>query len=321
MEIIMLLNLINIAPVALSDASSQESAKIIWNLYSFVCSGIGNETARGILMFVAVLLCIASAYLIGSINPAIIFSKNVYHEDIRSFGSGNAGTTNMLRTYGKKMAILIFVLDFFKAALAIGIGSLLLSINVGGAISALFVVLGHMFPVYYRFKGGKGVACTAACILLLSPISFAILLPVFIIIVLATRFISLGSIISAMLFPLIAYAFREFWGTEGGFIPLAAIMIGAFVVFMHRENIKRLLEGKESKISFKKKDKHSADEHNGEEAKYEKAEIKPEKEYTEDDFIKCSCGRIIPVTREKCVYCGEKNPSYRPKENKNGKKK
>ncbi len=321
MEIIMLLNLINFTPIALSETAPDEGAKIIWNLYSFVCSGIGNETAQGILMFVTVLLCIASAYLIGSINPAIIFSKRVYHEDIRSFGSGNAGTTNMLRTYGKKMAVLIFVLDFFKAALTIGIGALLLSINVGGAISALFVVLGHMFPVYYRFKGGKGVACTAACILILSPISFAILLPVFIIIVLATKFISLGSIISAMLFPLIAYAFRGFWGTDGGFIPLSAIMIGGFVVFMHRENIKRLLEGKESKVSFRKKDKHSSDEHNGSDAKPEKSESKPEKEYTEDDFIKCSCGRIIPVTREKCVYCGEKNPSYKPKEKKNGKKK
>lgn len=321
MEIFMLFNLINFASAALSETAPTEGARIIWNLYSFVCSGIDNQTVHGILMFVAVLLCIASAYLIGSINPAIIFSKNIYHEDIRSFGSGNAGTTNMLRTYGKKMAILIFVLDFFKAALAIGIGSLLLSINVGGAISALFVVLGHMFPVYYKFKGGKGVACTAACILLLSPISFAILLPVFIIIVLATKFISLGSVICAMLFPLIAYAFRGFWGTDGGFIPLSAIMIGAFVVFMHRENIKRLLEGKESKVSFKKKDKHSADEHNGVDSNTKKPENKPEKEYSEEDFIKCSCGRIIPITREKCVYCGEKNPSYRPKENKNGKKK
>ena len=321
METIMLLNLMHLAPLALSEAPSAEGTKIIWNLYSFICSGIGNETARGILMIVAVLLCIASAYLIGSINPAIIFSKKIYHEDIRSFGSGNAGSTNMLRTYGKKMAFLIFTLDFFKAALAICIGSFLLSINVGGAISALFVVLGHMFPVFFKFKGGKGVACTAACILFLSPISFAILLPVFIIIVLLTRFISLGSIISAMLFPLIAYSFRGFWGTDGGFIPLSAVMIGAFVVFMHRENIKRLLEGKESKVSFKKKDKHSADEHNGADTNTKKHEVKPEKEYTEDDFVKCACGRTIPVTREKCVYCGEKNPSYRPIQKKNGKKK
>jgi glycerol-3-phosphate acyltransferase PlsY len=119
-------------------------------------------------------------------------------------------------------------------------------------------MIGHIFPVYYKFKGGKGVSCTAACILLLSPISFCILLALFLLIAASTKYISLGSIMCAMLFPLLAHAFG---GPDAGFIPLVAFFIGALVVFMHRENIKRLLSGKESKFSLKKTNKHKAEEH------------------------------------------------------------
>lgn len=285
---------------------------LAWNLYSFICRESGADaTMRALVMVGAVLLCIFIPYLIGSINPAIIFSKLFYHEDIRSYGSGNAGTTNTLRTYGKKMAALIFVLDLVKAALGIAVGSIILTRSIGGAIAALFVVLGHMFPIYYKFKGGKGVACTAICILILSPAAFPILLAVFILIAALTRFISLGSIICAMLFPFMNYVFYP----EEGFITLSAFVIGAMVVFMHRENIKRLLAGKESKFSFKKTDKHKAEEHNGDKTEETPAPAPaPEKEYTDDDFVKCSCGRIIPKVREKCVYCGAKNPYYVPKE-------
>ena len=313
----MLFKFMHIAPMALTDVP-KEGAKATWNLYSYICSFISNETAQGILLLAAVLLCISSAYLIGSINPAIIFSKKVFNEDIRNHGSGNAGATNILRIYGQKMAIFIFALDFIKASIAVIIGSVLLSITTGGAISALFVVLGHMFPVYYKFKGGKGVACAAACMMILSPISFAILLPVFIAIVLLTKYVSLASIISVMLFPLLAHAFKGFWGVDSGFISLASILIGAFVVFMHRTNITRLLEGKESKADPFRKNKTGNNE-----GKI-KAEPTPQKEYTDADFVKCTCGRLIPVSRKECVYCGERNPSYKPSENnqkKNKKKK
>lgn len=288
---------------------------LAWNLYSYLCQALNVKDSQGALLMIgAVLLCIFIPYLIGSINPAIIFSKAIYHEDIRSFGSGNAGTTNTLRTYGTKMAVLIFVLDLVKAALGIAVGSIVLTRSIGGAIAALFVVLGHMFPIYYKFKGGKGVACTAICILILSPVTFLILLTVFVLIAALTRFISLGSIICAMLFPFLNYVFYP----EEGFITLSAFFIGAMVVFMHRENIKRLLEGKESKFSFKKTDKHKAEEHDGAavksgEGKNETAEI-PEKVYTDDDFVKCSCGRIIPRSRKECVYCGAKNSAYIPSE-------
>jgi hypothetical protein len=174
-----------------------------------------------------------------------------------------------------------------------------------------------MFPVFYKFKGGKGVACTAACILLLSPFSFVIILPIFFLIVLFTKYISLASIMSAMLFPLFAYAFRGTWGSDGGFITISSLFIGGFVVFMHRENIKRLLEGKENKISLGKKKSAQIDEKNGGDDNATQAQ----KEYSDDDFFKCSCGRLIPKSRRECVYCGEKNPHFIPTEKKSKKKK
>ena len=303
----------NVFMLTASEGEAVQS--VTWNLYSYLCGAVGADQALGgLLMLGAVLLCIIIPYLIGSINPAIIFSKLLYHEDIRSYGSGNAGTTNTLRTYGKKMAALIFVLDLVKAALGIAVGTVILTRGIGGAIAALFVVLGHMFPIYYKFKGGKGVACTAICILILSPAAFPILLAVFILIAALTRFISLGSIICAMLFPFMNYVFYH----EESFITLSAFFIGAMVVFMHRENIKRLMAGKESKFSFKKTDKHKAEEHGGAKVETPAPAVEPapesEKEYSDDDFVKCACGRIIPKVREKCVYCGAKNPSYTPKE-------
>lgn len=229
--------------------AGEQTQMPFFNLYSWLIGQLGaSETVNGILMLCAVLLCIVSAYLIGSINPAIIISQKYFHDDIRTHGSGNAGATNTLRTYGKKTAAIIFALDILKAAVAIAIGSLILTRAIGGAIAGLFVILGHTFPVYYKFKGGKGVACTAMVILMLSPASFAILLPVFIAIVALTRFVSLGSIIAVMLFPLLNNVFYH----EDGFVTLTAFAIMLLVVFMHRENIKRLLEGKESKISFGK---------------------------------------------------------------------
>ena len=219
----------------------------LFNLYSWLIAKLGSsEAINGVLMLVAVLVCIVSAYLIGSINPAIIISKKYFDDDIRTHGSGNAGATNTLRTFGKKTAAIIFALDLLKAALAVGIGSLILTRSIGGAIAGLFVILGHTFPIYYTFKGGKGVACTAMVILMLSPASFVILLPAFIIIVALTRFVSLGSIIAVMLYPF----FNSIFYTSEGFITLSAFCTMMLVVFMHRENIKRLLAGKESKVNF-----------------------------------------------------------------------
>lgn len=297
-------------------------------LYDIICRKFDlYETGADTAVFlICVALCIIVPYLIGSINPSIIISRRIYKEDIRSYGSGNAGTTNTLRTYGTKMAVLILVLDMLKAALALFFGIFLLTRGVGGAIAAIFVVLGHMFPIYYKFKGGKGVACTAICILILSPVTFPIILAVFIIIAVLTRYVSLASIICAMLFPFLNHVFYveqiedKTVHTNPG-ITLAALLIGALVVFMHRENMKRLMEGKESKFSFKKTDKHKVGDESAEESEA-KVEASKEKKYSDDDFVKCACGRIIPRSRKECVYCGEKNPAYVPREDdKKGRKK
>ncbi len=238
-----------------ASAATDTVTRTNWNLYSYILAefNLGGTESALYIMLAGVLLCIVIPYLIGSINPAIIFSRKIYHDDIRTHGSGNAGTTNTLRTYGKKMAALILTLDFLKAVIAVIVGSLILSREMGGAIAGIFVILGHTFPIYYKFKGGKGVATMGGVALVLSPISFATLLPLFALIIIMTKFVSLGSVMCALLFPIIQFAFYPMHG----WITLASIIIMALIVFMHRENIKRLLAGKESKISFgsKKKDK------------------------------------------------------------------
>lgn len=247
---------------ALAAAADVTVKEINWNLHSFFVEkfNLGGSMSELYLMLGGVLLCMIIPYLLGSINPAIIFSRLFFHDDIREHGSGNAGTTNTLRTYGKKMAALILFLDFLKAVISVFLGALILPYQLGGgAIAGIFVILGHSFPIYYKFKGGKGVACLAGVVLMLSPISFVILISVFIAIVAMTKYVSLGSIMGVMLFPVVHTAFypTQPWTTIG------SIVIMVIIVFMHRENIKRLLSGKESKISFKKKEK---EEDKGEDA-------------------------------------------------------
>lgn len=192
-------------------------------------------------------LCAAAAYLLGSINFAILVSKHKYKEDIRSYGSGNGGMTNMMRTYGRKSAAITFAGDLGKAFLSVTIGCLLMGI-LGGYIAGLFCIIGHCFPVYYHFKGGKGVATTAMTILLLSPLTFLVLFTIFVIIVLGYKYISLGSVMCMLMYPLLLTMTDRF----GPDYAVIALLIAALVIFMHRENIKRLLNRTESKFEFKK---------------------------------------------------------------------
>ncbi len=295
------------------------------SLYNVLSSNpaIADTVWEGIIFWGFIVLCMIIPYLLGSINTGIILSKAMYHDDIRNHGSGNAGATNALRTYGKKFGALTFLGDFFKAVIATLIGSLLLSGTLGGAIAGLFVIVGHMFPIYYKFKGGKGVACAAAVVLFLEPISFLILFAFFAIIVIGTRYVSLGSCMGIALFPVIATMIEKlylaFTGQGLGAVPVVGVLIAVLVVYMHRANIKRLLAGNESKISFSKKEKS---EDNPEEKK-DKLEEQREKtrafrekreaeavEYSDEKFVNCSCGRLIPKGRKECAYCGKKNPEY-----------
>ena len=220
-----------------------------WNLIDFLCHQFGWE---GDVAFAAttvgIFVCMVIGYLLGSLNSAIIISRLFFHEDIREQGSKNAGATNMLRTYGTKYAVMTMVLDMLKAAIATTIGFFVCS-TVGAPVAAFFCVFGHMFPLYYRFKGGKGVACTAIVALMLDLPTFLVMFVCFFAIVIMTRFVSLASIMCAFLYPLLIRAFAPTMGTA----QLMAILTTVFVVFMHRENIKRLYNGKESKIDLSRK--------------------------------------------------------------------
>ncbi len=233
-------------------------------IHDVIIKGMNLEgTGRTVAIVCGVLLCMIIPYLLGSLNFGIILSKKLFHEDIRNSGSGNAGSTNMLRTYGKKAAFMTLSLDMLKGGVAVLFGALILKASGpvdGAAIAGLFVVLGHMFPCFFGFKGGKGVATTAMIMLVTRPLIFLIVLVIFLIIVIGTKYVSLGSVVCAMLFPLLLYrldtghavADPNLYG-DHGWLVLSFILIMLLVVFMHRGNLKRLWEGKESKISFGKK--------------------------------------------------------------------
>ena len=196
------------------------------------------------------------AYLLGSFNFAIIISGKQYRQDIREFGSKNAGMTNMMRTYGKRAAGLTLLGDALKAVVACLLGYAIIG-QYGAYFAGLFCIVGHMFPLYYRFHGGKGVVTAAVTILMCNPFVFLVLFVIFAIIVLATKFISLGSIICVMLYPIVLDRIERSSllyenPPEGCPYVIFAIFIMLLVVLKHKDNIVRLYRGEESKFSFKK---------------------------------------------------------------------
>ena len=206
------------------------------------------------------------AYLIGSVNFSILISKKIAGFDVREKGSGNAGTTNVLRTMGKGAALLTLLLDVFKGVAAIGIALLfgkivlkLAQIELNGAIlvqlAGIFVILGHTFPIYFGFKGGKGVA-TALGILLTTNYQIGLICLVFaIILMILTQMVSVGSIGAAILLPVLTlFLSKENFIVPGQYI-VYSIIIACIIVLNHRTNIKRLFNGTENKISFKTQDK------------------------------------------------------------------
>jgi len=199
------------------------------------------------------------AYLIGSVNFSVILSKKMAGFDVREKGSGNAGTTNMLRSVGKKAAAITLLCDVLKGIVAIIIAIIIGKIlkNTDKALlvqlAALGVVIGHTFPIFFGFKGGKGVA-TSLGVLLMVNWQIGLICLVFAIILMAlTQMVSLGSVAAAILYPvLVMFIHTNYTVSEGSSYLVFSIILAVIVVFNHRENIKRLLEGKENKISFKK---------------------------------------------------------------------
>lgn len=259
--------------------------------------GLCNKFSQGsilhiIIGIVAVLLI---GYLLGSLNFGVIISKVFYKDDVRNHGSGGSGATNMLRTYGKFPAVMTFLGDGIKTAVAVLVGALFLGIYnstfygydgafystekewgelvgilkpiygeimpdlkemgvttyngfAGMYIGGIASLIGHAFPVYYGFKGGKCVASTFFLVLCTNPLIALVCLMFFVAIVWVTKFVSVGSIMCVVIYPLILYN----WTGLGMHI-LAAVFIMLFVVFLHRGNIKRLINGKENKLNFGKK--------------------------------------------------------------------
>lgn len=232
----------------------------VWN---FGIIGKFGENKSIIILILGWILCAVLSYLLGSLNFGMIISKYKYNDDIRKHGSGNAGATNVLRTYGKKDAIFTYIGDGLKAAVAVLIVGRMLCGAYGAYISGLFCVIGHMWPCFFGFRGGKGVATASVMILCLDPIVFLILLILFIAIVVFTKYVSLGSVICMCVYPLMLYKIAG-----PGFNILTALIVAALVVYRHKENIKRIRKGTENKISFgknKKKDNTETNSDNTEE--------------------------------------------------------
>lgn len=193
------------------------------------------------------------AYLIGSINFAIIFSKKFAGFDLRERGSKNAGTTNVLRTVGKKAAILTLICDMLKGVVSVLLAMLVAKIwtetdlEIIKYLAGLMAIIGHTYPIYYGFKGGKGVATSLGVLLIVNP-QIGLICLVFALTIMAfTRWVSLGSVLAAILFPILTIFMVDNMGAK-----IISILIGALVVFNHRTNISRLKNGTENKLSLKK---------------------------------------------------------------------
>ena len=200
------------------------------------------------------------AYAIGSINFSVIFSRKFAGFDVREKGSGNAGTTNMLRSVGKKAALITLICDILKGVVSIGVAILIGNI-VGGdvnrallvQIAGVAVILGHTYPIFFEFKGGKGIA-TSLGILLLTNWQIGLICLVFaLVLMVLTKMVSVGSMAAAVLYPVLTlFIGGEHYIVSGNYF-IFSVIIAVIVIFNHRANVKRLLNGTENKISFNKK--------------------------------------------------------------------
>ena len=198
------------------------------------------------------------SYLIGSINFSVILSKKMAGFDVREKGSGNAGTTNMLRSVGKKAAVITLLCDILKGVVSIGIaiivGNIIKDLDKAllVQIAGILVVVGHTFPIFFGFKGGKGVA-TSLGVILMTNWKIGLICLIFALVLMAlTKMVSVGSIAAAILFPVLTIFLTDtFIVTEGSNYFIYSILLAILVAFNHRENIKRILNGTENKISFK----------------------------------------------------------------------
>ena len=214
------------------------------------------------MAFVFYLIIAIISYLLGSLNFGVILSNSIKKDDVRNHGSGNAGTTNMLRNYGKGYAVMTIIGDMLKVGVAIAVAFVIyrnapamnlsifqeydFDINMFlKSFAGFFCVLGHIFPCFFKFKGGKGVATSGGMVFAVDWRIALILLVVFIVIVAVTRYVSLGSIVMAVLYPVFIFVFHR-----SIILTAIALVFTVIVITAHRENIKKLVTHTENKIKF-----------------------------------------------------------------------
>ncbi|MCD8335058.1 MAG: glycerol-3-phosphate 1-O-acyltransferase PlsY [Clostridiales bacterium] len=199
-----------------------------------------------------VALVAAVSYLLGCCNSALIISKYILHDDVRNHGSGNAGLTNFYRVFGKGKVVFVVLGDLLKAVISVLLGGALLGSFlgwpvIGKLLGGIFCILGHSFPCMFGFRGGKGVLCGAGVILCMDWRIALVCLGAFLILVAITRWVSLGSMVAAVLFPICC------WFIYGNIpVTVLACVAGVLIVVRHRDNAKRIAEGNENKFEFKK---------------------------------------------------------------------
>lgn len=216
----------------------------------------------------SVLACILAAleaYLIGSVVPGILLSKYVYHDDVRTHGSGSAGMTNMIRNYGRVAGTFTAIGDIGKGVLAVTLGRLVFAWLLPGGeldpvcgmyLASIFVMIGHTKPLYFGFKGGKGLLAGAGSVLVTEPVVVTGLTVIWFIAFFSTKIVSVGSILVAALYPFVTVAWVAWRGASAGtliFIGICTCIMAAMLIYMHRENIQRLRNGTEYRFGQKKK--------------------------------------------------------------------
>ena len=267
-------------------------AKFIYNYEYIKLNGFlrDNLVTDAAIFYGLAAAWIFLSYIAGSLNFAIIISNGIYRDDIRNHGSGNAGFTNMKRTFGTKAAIAVIVGDIMKTVLSVTGAMLLFGADMA-TLAGLACILGHCFPLFYKFKGGKGVAALAAMVLVLDPIVFLALFAIFAILVIGTKYLSVGSIMAMVLYPLVHNRIYTFihadilpgyfvdyglytdittingaitevpdiqytlYHTPSAIMVLVAVFMAVFGVVMHRTNIRRIANGTENRFYISKKQK------------------------------------------------------------------
>ena len=211
------------------------------------------QSAAWIMVAVFILVAVAS-YFLGCSNGAVIVSKYILRDDVRTHGSGNAGLTNFFRTFGGPLTLVVILCDVVKAILAVLLGAGVIGAAMNAPVlgkywAACFCLLGHMFPCMFGFKGGKGILSGGTIAIMLDWRLALLVWGGFLLLTLLTRYVSLGSCYAAAAFPFGTW----FFVSHEPAIMAMAVFLGGLILWMHRANIKRLLKGEENKLSFHKK--------------------------------------------------------------------